>query len=70
MLKLKVLSYWNLNFAKGVGWLYKFGLKVLSYWNLNEGIDLTISSKIELKVLSYWNLNISNLFKTYTFPVS
>ena len=35
-LKLKVLSYWNLNFVTSI--LRQIGaalLKVLSYWNLN-----------------------------------
>ena len=35
LLKLKVLSYWNLNYFNQKGKLQFRKLKVLSYWNLN-----------------------------------
>ena len=56
-LKLKVLSYWNLNEKFKKLTREQRNLKVLSYWNLNMIVDAITPHIMRLKVLSYWNLN-------------
>ena len=53
--KLKVLSYWNLNFGKGYAKFNAVWLKVLSYWNLNV---LNSNSKNKIFSLKYYHIEI------------
>ena len=53
--RLKVLSYWNLNYYMNDNELEEAELKVLSYWNLNSIKCRYSSSFVHLK---YYHIGI------------
>ena len=55
LLKLKVLSYWNLNLSVLLYIIKPSFLKVLSYWNLNNTVPTALLNSL---ILKYYHIGI------------